>query len=307
MQEIARIEFDQHLLTFMQCRSRPCVPARQVGAAIGMSHKGKRLPTMITHEWADEFVEGVDYDRLRGEELAMVRGVLERGTQDVPLPGRGSLMVLYESGLHLVLVKSKTDAGRRLRRLLAEEVLPQIARDGRFDPERTVDEGCIVERNGHASSSLAERREARLAWQALIREREVDLRDRRFRVSTLHRTISSLNVSGHLGATAITALEVSASEIALQRPLDQFKPTLAQGHWRSPSALASRWGVSVQRVGRTITKLGLRQEREGFAISILNVARKTNRQVTTWLYSPEAIALIAAELVAQGHIDSDEP
>lgn len=304
MNELARITFDDHVLTFLRHKGRICVPARALGAALGMSHGGKRLPNKIAREWSEDFVEGVDYDVLRGEELEVVRSELERGTDPVPLPGRGSLMVLYESGVHLVLVKSRTEKGRRLRRILADDVLPQLSRDGRFDPSRSVVNGELV--GPVLGETLPERRETRLERQAEIRSREVDLRDRRFQVATLQRTIDNLRTRGLLSAPAVAALEVSASEIALQRPLDHLKPRLSAADWLSPSAMATRWRVTAQRVGRTITKLDLRRERPGLAVSILNTAKGSSRQVVTWLYSPEAVELIRVELVIAGYIPTDE-
>ena len=298
-------EFEGHRLTTITFRGRPCWIARQIAAAIGYGHAGKRLPNKITGEWSDEFIAGHDYELLQGEDLAAFKALFELGTGSVPSRTRG-LLVLYESGLHLVLAKTNKPVGRRLRRFLVDHVLPQLVRDGRYDPTRSVEEGHADGERTAVPASLDERREARLTWQAEIRAREVDLRDRRFRVATLHRTINSLSAVGHLTGPAVASLEVSASEIALQEPLDHIKPVLQRGTWLSPTAMAQQWGVSPQRVGRTISSLGLRKEQPDIALSILNVAPGSGRQVVTWLYSPIAVASIEAELAAQGHIAADE-
>ncbi len=306
MSDLMRLttEFEGHRLTTIKFRGRPCWIARQIGASIGYSHAGKRLPNKITGEWSDEFIAGHDYELLQGEDLAAFKALFQLGTGSVPSRTRG-VVVLYEPGLHLVLAKTNKPVGRRLRRFLVDHVLPQLARDGHFDPARRVEEGQVVEGVVAAGAPLAERREERLARQAEIRAHEVDLQDRKFRVATLHRTISSLNTTGHLSQPAAASLEVSASEIALQERLDHIKPVLDHGDWVSPSAMAKLWGVSAQRVGRTISRLDLRREQPGLALSILNVAPGSGRQVVTWIYSPAAVAAIEAELVAQGHIDPD--
>ena len=48
--------------------------------------------------------------------------------------------MLFESGLHLVLAKTDQPIGRRLRRFLVDEVLPQIARTGAFQPDAEGDD-----------------------------------------------------------------------------------------------------------------------------------------------------------------------
>jgi hypothetical protein len=54
-----------------------------------------------------------------------------------------SVLMLYESGVHLVLQRTRKPAGKALRRWFADEVMPQLARDGRYAPERTVIDGEI--------------------------------------------------------------------------------------------------------------------------------------------------------------------
>jgi anti-repressor protein len=48
-------------------------------------------------------------------------------------------MLLFEPGVHKVAIKSQKPEAERLHDFLADEVLPQIARDGRYSPDRTVE------------------------------------------------------------------------------------------------------------------------------------------------------------------------
>lgn len=119
------------------------------------------------------------------------------------------------------MLKSRKPLGKKLLRLLAEQVLPHLARDGRYDPSRRVSaEGEIVD-----------------------------------------------------------------------------AATLVLTPWETPTAIAARLGVSVQRVGRVITALGLRGA-DGLSRPIGNKAAHSARRVTGYLYSPEAVERI--RLAIQG-------
>lgn len=156
------------LLTFI-LDDRPCWVARHIGARLGYSHGGKRLPNKILGDWAEEFIEGHDYRLLEGAELAAFRASL--GKVD-GVPGRGSLLVLFEPGLYLVLAKTELPVGKRLRRFLVDEVLPALARTGTYTVESPEPEEAPAEA---PALSLPERREARLLLQAQVRDAWVSI------------------------------------------------------------------------------------------------------------------------------------
>lgn len=188
----------------------PCWVARHIGARLGYGDGGKRLPTKIVKEWANEFIYDIDYAVLEGEQLAEFhRGLDAAGVDRI---GRGSLCVLFETGIHLVLAKTELPIGRRLRRFLVDHVLPQIARTGRYEASasRVTTEGLLAKKP--MVQSLAVRREARLLLQARVRARYVDLCDRRLRVTTLHYMLDALG--GLIETEARIAVEVIAAEIA---------------------------------------------------------------------------------------------
>lgn len=220
--------FEGKPFTTLTWQGRPAWVARQVGQVLGYSGQGKRLTNKILGEWNAEFLDGRDYAFLEGDDLAAFRAMSADGPEPVSSHARNGLLVLFESGLNLVLLKTRSPIGIRLRRFLADEVLPQLARRGAYtpttDPDDALgevdprDEGAWTLPHGPTvivtatRPCLAERREDRLFLQARTRAAYVDLCDRRFRVAALHRVVDTMrNV---LDAGAVIALEVVAGEIA---------------------------------------------------------------------------------------------
>ena len=289
-------DFEGEPLATLTYRDQPAWIARQIGRRLDYADNGKRLVTRIRREWGSEFVEGRDYLLLTGDDLAALKAMLGLGTPEVPSHTRG-LMLLLEPGLHLVLAKTDKPIGQRLRRFLADRVLPQLVRDGRYAPERAVVEGriVVVAAAPVPEPSPSALREARLTRQAAIRARWVDLLDRRLRANALLRVAE--NLGDRIDGDTRAALEVSAAEIATGRDLGHLRPD-ADPDWRSPTAIARELGVTVQKLGRLITRLGLRREDPVFARPVLNKAQRVDRVVLTWLYSPAAVERLAEALRA---------
>lgn len=214
------LSFEGEPLTTVAWNGQPAWVAREIGQRLGYSQRGKRLVTRITHEWSPEFRDGTDYVLLAGEDLAEIKAVLGPSARGVP-PRASSLMLLLEPGLHLVLTKTDKPMGQRLRRFLADDVLPQIVRQGSYHPEETS-----LVHQASTSPNLLERREARLLYQATVREQWVDFCDRRLQVRTLHRTIDRFLRFGFLDAPTLGALELVAAELALGTELHELRPLL---------------------------------------------------------------------------------
>ncbi len=275
--------FEDHPITTVTYRGRPAWIARQIGAAIGYAHGGKRFVTQITGAWGDEFIDGRDQQLVEGAELELLKSLLEPGTD--PVPGRtANLLLLFESGLHLALAKTNKPVGKRLRRFLVDEVLPQLVRDGCYLPERAVRDGELVPKDVEARLQ----REQRLA-------RKLELEDRKFKAGSLRRTVGTLHALGYVDDEVFASYEVAASEIALARDLSTLKPGTPDD-WLSPTLIGQQLGVSAQKVGRVITRLGLRGNHPGLARAVVNKARGHDRTVITYLYSPAAVARIQAAL-----------
>ena len=275
--------FEEHPITTVTYRGRPAWIARQIGDAIGYAQQGKRFVTRITGAWADEFIEDRDFLVLKDRELELFKSLIELGTD--PVPSRApSLLLLFESGLHLALTKTSKPVGKRLRRFMVDELLPQIVRDGSYSPERAVRDGELVPKETEARLQ----REDRLA-------RKLDLEDRKFRAGSLRRTVGTLHALGYVDDEVFASYEVVASEIALERDLSVLKPP-TDDDWLSPTQIGALLGLSAQKVGRLITRLGLRGNHAGLARSIVNKARGHDRTVITYLYSPAALSRIEAVL-----------
>ena len=284
-------EFEGEPLVTLTYKGRPAWVARHIGARLGYSHRGKRLPNKVLGEWADEFIEGQDYAFLTGAELEAFKQLAAGTAAEIPARTRRGLLVLFESGLHMVLVKCQKPIGKRLRRFLVDQVLPQLVRTGGYTPDHTVTEaGVVLVAVSPLRPSLAEQREARLSRQAVTRERWVDLSDRKLKVRALHRAIDRTPA---LPDDVVAALEVTAAEIALGVDLAPLKPETER--WVSPTEIAKKWGVSPQKVGRVITSLGLRDDQR-FSKRVLNKARHADRIVISFLYNDEAVARIEAVL-----------
>lgn len=97
----------------------------------------KTLAKRIREEWANEFQEGRDFDIIQGAELAAFNtALLSSATRN---SNHGRLLVLYESGVNLVLVKTEKHVGIEIRRWLTTEVMPSLARYGEYRMRRTPD------------------------------------------------------------------------------------------------------------------------------------------------------------------------
>ena len=291
--------FEGAPLVTLTYQGRPAWIARHIGTRLGYAHDGKRFVNLILGEWKDEFIEGRDYVVLSGDELAAFKEL--PGAESLAARTNNSLLVLFETGLHLALIKTRKKAGRDLRQFLATEVMPQLVRTGAYLPQSPAVPLVVVTLPNPPAPSVAERREARLGQQADTRARWVDLCDRRLKVQTLHRTIDRLDGTGVLTPEEVTSLQVTAAEIALDADLAVLKPE--QERWVSLGQIARRWGASRDKVGRIVTLLGLR----GHPAFSQRVMRKVGsaldgspKRVFSWSYNGAAEALIEEVLDAMG-------
>lgn len=281
-------------------QGRPAWIARHIGARLGYHDEGKRFPNMILGEWKNEFIDGKDYVVLSGEDLAAFKEL--PGADGVSPHAHNSLLLLFESGLHLALIKTRKRIGQDLRRFLAEEVMPQLARTGAYQPAASPGVALVLLHLPTAPpQTLAERRELRLAQQATTRERWVDFCDRRLQVQTLHRTIDRLEEARLLSPEEVASLQVTAAEIALDTNLGVLKSEAAR--WVTPGQIARRWGVTKEKVDRVITVLGLRGH-TAFSRRVMRRYGLTEtgevRRLLTWAYNGAAEALIEEVLDAMG-------
>lgn len=272
-------QFEEHTITTLTYQGRPVWIAREIGVVCGYAQGGKRLATLITTEWADEYIEGIDYLLVTGSELAGLTDLLSKGTQHVPFENRRGLLLLLEPGLYLALVKTRKPIGKRLRRFLVEHVLPQLARDGRYLPERTVQPLPV---------------EIPQLLQIPDGSQAVSVEGRLEQAADVCSLLAEQDRKGALSPEVQTAYQVLAAELVMGTSLAALMPVV-EDVWLSPTDIASMCNVSVQRIGLTITALGLRGK-EGLSRKILNKAKGHARTVESFLYNPAAVEVIEQAL-----------
>lgn len=262
------VEFQGKPIHTLTVRDRPAWIALELGTILGYPHAGQRLQSKITGDWAEDFVAGQDYALLVGAELDGIKA----GCDAVPAGAKG-LLVLFESGLHLALVKAHLPLARRLRRFLVDTVLP-LARAAYGDLD--------------VSPEL----------EIVTRGLRADIEDRRLRSRALRQTADALADLGRLDQASWTVCLIRSCEIALGRPLPLLYSALDRD-WTDPETLAAQLDVPTRRVLRALTVLGLIQR-------ATHVRPRPVRDGASWVLtfrlSPEAVALVEAWLAEQ-----DEP
>jgi prophage antirepressor-like protein len=119
--------FEGKALTFVTFRGEPVVVARELANALGYADPS-RLGDLIRREWSGDFQEGEDFRLLEGEELAEFKRLTPSGGVSSVDSRAPSLLILTESGLYLVALRTEKALGVKLRRFLATVVLPKLAR-----------------------------------------------------------------------------------------------------------------------------------------------------------------------------------
>ncbi|KYF64902.1 hypothetical protein BE15_02020 [Sorangium cellulosum] len=117
-------QFEGSTLTTYVFRGRLCMVAADVGEALGYADGSFKK---VLRDWSDELIAGQDIDTLTGDDLRQFKEMARVGNVSFP-SSAPSLTVLYEPGVNLACVKTEKPLGRKLRRLLADEVLPKLRR-----------------------------------------------------------------------------------------------------------------------------------------------------------------------------------
>ncbi len=121
----ATVTLEGHTVAVYMFRGRPCVIAADLGRALGYASDGKGLVESIAG-WS-ELERPRDYGVLKYTSLREFKLILDATARAAV--GRAShLTILYETGMDLACQKAQTPAGERLRRYLADDVLPKLRR-----------------------------------------------------------------------------------------------------------------------------------------------------------------------------------
>jgi prophage antirepressor-like protein len=113
-------------LTKVIYKGREACVAQELGQLLEYTKDGQTLTTMIGGRWKSKFVKGKDYEVLQGQDLQDFR--------ELTLSERVSphLMILYSSGVDLVLLNSKKPITNELHRWLVDEVFPSLRKTGMY-------------------------------------------------------------------------------------------------------------------------------------------------------------------------------
>jgi hypothetical protein len=85
---------------------------------------------ITTGRWAKRFREGVDYEMLKGQDLHDFWDILSRWERVYPQVS--NLMILYTSGIELVLLNTSKPIGTKLHHWLVDEVFPSLRATGTY-------------------------------------------------------------------------------------------------------------------------------------------------------------------------------
>lgn len=124
---VRTLDFDGHPVPAFFWRGNWWWIASMVAEAIGYAQP-RKLVGNVAGAWSREFIEGRDHLMVAGDDLREIRELCTGSVQTSKFAGR--LLILSMSGIDLALVLSRTEQGRKLRRILADEVLPQLRATG---------------------------------------------------------------------------------------------------------------------------------------------------------------------------------
>lgn len=276
-------QFEGHSITTIEYKGRPAWIAREVGEALGYSEEGKGFIRVLTQDWAGELLEGTDFTVLKGDELAEFKQLLDGGEEsslpwNTMLLKTSQLLLLFESGMHMALVKTNKEAGVKLRRFLVDEVLPQIVRTGSFNPPQPLDPKFLLE------------------------ERKLAFEEKKLKTRALERLEKALRATGNYSADVLATLAVAHAEEALGRSLHMFKPAADETPWVTAEILAERYGVSPKRIGLVRKDIGLTGNVSNTTKVVLTTVKGGTKTVPQTLYAPSAVKQIEEALKKGGHI-----
>lgn len=281
---IKSLRFEGSPIAAVFHNGEPHIIANDLGDALGYAEKS--IGRLIRAEWSRDFITGRDFVIVEGDDLAELKACDRRGESDSArrIGARlNSLMLLTESGVDLVLLKTEKPVGVRLRRFLVDEVMPKLRRGE-----------TIGGKADHADSHR------RLVDNAAIRmERERRLNAQR-QAQTISR-LAKLARDGGIAERAATSWEmVNLSKID-GLDVSRILPHEPEPEWLTPTDIATKLETSLYHVGRAISRVPTLKDRgniDGLCRAVVNAAPGNGRTVTSYLYSDAAVKLIAAEVRA---------
>ncbi|MCA9571881.1 MAG: hypothetical protein KC656_28785 [Myxococcales bacterium] len=182
--------FEGRRLHTVDFGGHPAWVAREIGAIAGYAARGQRLVKKILGPWRDELVEGVDYLFMAGKPDGM----------ESHLDVGAAPLVLFRSGVDVVLGKTCKPIGKRLRKFIVTEVVPA------WEPAPAAASPTPLRPGESTDPSVL--RETRL-------RDKLDYLDRRFRSAALSRANRILRDLGRIDDETFAFTELMATQIAL--------------------------------------------------------------------------------------------
>lgn len=134
-----------------------------------------------------------------------------------------------------------------------------------------------------------------------LREEKQAVAARRMEADGYTQLIETLKGVGRLTPEAEAVLAVKRAEILTGQDLSQYLPESKSVDWLTPTQIADEMevGVTKARVGKIITRLNLKGDDgkgiEGLSRPVLNKSQHSSKEVTSYVYSPEAVEMIKAD------------
>lgn len=120
--------FEGITVTPFEWNGRQALTSADLGRLCGFAHAAD--VTRLYRNRPEDFVRGVDYEILEGEELRQFKA--QTALKLSVDPRVRSFTIWFEPGAYMATMLAETEQGRRARRWLADEVFPSLARTGSY-------------------------------------------------------------------------------------------------------------------------------------------------------------------------------
>jgi prophage antirepressor-like protein len=273
------IDFEGHALTTLTYQDRPVFIAREVGALLEYAHSGGRLVDKITGDWSDEFIDSRDFIRLEGEALADFKAL----TGELPTESVGSrtrhLLLLTESGMDLVCIKTSKEVGKRLRRFIVDHVLPKLRRGIPVEPQKAPPAAAAK------APQVAAAEDPRA-----VRERRLEKRENRLGADRLVAWASDLLQRGRITEEQYQEIIGRAAALVTGERVVPLLPVQTE-EWYDATETARRIGdgITHSMVGRIANALGIKGDDALTKKVMAKHAHNDGQTTDHWLYSAAGI------------------
>ena len=174
---------------------------------------------------------------------------------------KSNTTIINESGIYSLIIGSKLPNAKQFKRWVTSEVLPSIRKTGAYNITQTVSDRQLDVEMEKAKATLAT--EKRLQAELILRVAE------------------KMNLSPEANQTLMAyTVEMMTGVKAL--PLPEVEKTY------SATEAGEIIGVSAAKIGRVANANGIKTE--DFGIFVLDKAKGSNKQVTTFRYNEKGLA-----------------